>query len=78
MMGAKGITDNAAKYNVSIIITEKFDPKDTNMTLQLSKIKAARPDAILLYGSAPPAIVISKKLPTIRNGYPGNWKSWNS
>jgi branched-chain amino acid transport system substrate-binding protein len=60
MMGAKGIRDNVAKYGASIVITEKFDPKDTSMIPQLTKIRAANPDVILLYASAPPAIVIAK------------------
>jgi len=60
MMGAKGISESVAKYGAPIIITEKFDPKDTNMIPQLTKIKAARPDVIILYGSAPPAAVIAK------------------
>jgi branched-chain amino acid transport system substrate-binding protein len=60
MMGAKGIVDNVAKYGVQIIITEKFDPKDTNMIPQLTKIKAANPDAIILYGTSAPGAVIAK------------------
>jgi branched-chain amino acid transport system substrate-binding protein len=60
MMGAQGIIENVEKYNAKIIITEKFDPKDTNMTPQLAKIKAARPDVIILYGTSAPASVIAK------------------
>lgn len=60
MMGAKGIIESAPKYGVSSIITEKFDPQDTNMIPQLTKINAARPDVILLYGTAPNAAVIAK------------------
>jgi branched-chain amino acid transport system substrate-binding protein len=62
MMGAKGITDTIDKYGASILITEKFDPKDTNMIPQLTKVKGAHPDAIILYTSAPPAAVIAKNL----------------
>jgi branched-chain amino acid transport system substrate-binding protein len=60
MMGAKGITDSIGKYNASLVITEKFDPKDTTMIPQLTKIKAAKPDAIILYTSATPASVVAK------------------
>jgi branched-chain amino acid transport system substrate-binding protein len=60
MMGAQGIMETAAKHGASIIITEKFDPKDTNMIPQLTKIKAAAPDSIILYTSAAPAAVIAK------------------
>jgi len=59
-MGANGIMDTIDKYHASIVITEKFDPKDTNMIPQLMKIKAANPDAIILYTSATPAAVVAK------------------
>jgi branched-chain amino acid transport system substrate-binding protein len=59
-MGAKGIMDTVDKYGASIVITEKFDPTDTNMVPQLTKIRAANPDAIILYTSAAPAAVVAK------------------
>jgi branched-chain amino acid transport system substrate-binding protein len=62
MMGAKGITDEIGKYGASIIITEKFETKDTNMIPQLTKVKRLNPDVIMLYTSAPPAAVIAKNL----------------
>jgi branched-chain amino acid transport system substrate-binding protein len=60
VMGAKGITDTVEKYKASLVITEKFDPKDTNMIPQLTKVKAANPDVIILYTSTAPAAVIAK------------------
>jgi branched-chain amino acid transport system substrate-binding protein len=60
MTGVKAVEENIGKYRVKIIIKEQFEQKDTNMIPQLTKIKAARPDAILLYGNAAPASVIAK------------------
>lgn len=61
MSGAQGVKKNVANYSgVSIVITEKFDPKDTNMIPQLTNIKATHPDAIILYGPSPCAAVIAK------------------
>jgi branched-chain amino acid transport system substrate-binding protein len=60
MMGAQGVMENVEKYGASLVITEKFDPQDTNMIPQLTKVKAAQPDAIILYTSAAPAAVIAK------------------
>ena len=60
MMGAKGITENIEKLGGSITITENFDPKDTNMIPQLTKVKAAKPDVIILYTNAAAASVIAK------------------
>jgi branched-chain amino acid transport system substrate-binding protein len=61
MMGAKGIMDTIDQYKgASIAITEEFEPQDTTMIPQLTKIKAAKPDAIILYTSAAPAAVVAK------------------
>ena len=60
MMGAQGITEKYNEYGAELIITEKCEPTDTSMIPQLTKIKAARPDAILLYVNAVPAAVIAK------------------
>jgi branched-chain amino acid transport system substrate-binding protein len=59
-MGAKGVVDTVANYGASIISTERFESSDTNMIPQLTRIKAANPDAIILYTSAAPAAVIAK------------------
>src|SRR5208283_3393416 len=57
-----------------IVATERFETTDTNMIPQLTRIKAANPDAIVLYTSAPPAAVIAKnyqqlgmKMPVVTN-----------
>ncbi len=60
MMGAKGIKEDAPQYGLKIITEEQFEPGDTSMVAQLTKIKAARPDAIILYTSPNPAAVIAK------------------
>ena len=63
VMGVKAVEENISKfsnYGASIVIKEQFEQADTNMIPQLTKIKAARPDAILLYGNAAPASVIAK------------------
>ncbi len=74
IMGAKGVVDTVAKYGASIVATERFETTDTNMIPQLTRIKAANPDAIILYTSAPPAAVIAKnyqqlgmKMPVVTN-----------
>jgi branched-chain amino acid transport system substrate-binding protein len=74
--GAKVITRDLAQYpGVSIVIEEKFEPGDLNMVPQLSKIKAASPDLILLYTTGNPAAVVAKnykqlgmKIPVLGSG----------
>jgi branched-chain amino acid transport system substrate-binding protein len=60
MNGFQGVTENASKFGATIVITEKFEPGDTTMIPQLTKVKAAKPDAIILYANANPAAVIAK------------------
>jgi branched-chain amino acid transport system substrate-binding protein len=43
-----------------VIITENFEAKDTNMIPQLTKIKAADPDLLIIYGAGAPTAVIAK------------------
>jgi len=60
MNGAKGVIDTIDKLGASLVITEKFDPADTSMIPQLTKVKAAQPDAIILFANANPAAVVAK------------------
>jgi branched-chain amino acid transport system substrate-binding protein len=60
MNGAQGIVESVDKHGASIVITEKFEPADTSMIPQLTKVKAAHPDLIMLYANANPAAVIAK------------------
>ena len=59
-MGAQGIDDNIARFGASVIIKESFEATDTNMIPQLTKIKAAQPDVIILWTSVAPAAVVAK------------------
>jgi branched-chain amino acid transport system substrate-binding protein len=74
VMGAKGVEDAVANYGMTIVATERFETTDLNMIPQLTKIKAANPDAVVLYTSASPAAVIAKnyqqlglKMPVVTN-----------
>ena len=60
LMGVKAVQESVGKYGATILIDEQFEQNDTNMIPQLAKIKAAKPDVILLYGNAAPASVIAK------------------
>ena len=61
LTAAKILKPEISKYpGVSFIIEEQFEPTDTTMVPQLTKIKASNPDMILLYTSSQPAAVIAK------------------
>ncbi|WP_022851768.1 ABC transporter substrate-binding protein [Limisalsivibrio acetivorans] len=56
--GKQALIDIAEEYPVDIIIQEKFNDTDKDMTAQLAKIKEAKPDAVICWGVGPaPAIV---------------------
>jgi branched-chain amino acid transport system substrate-binding protein len=52
----------AAKRGFKIVADEVYSPKDTDMTPQLYKIKAAKPDAIICWGTNPGPAVITRNL----------------
>ena len=50
--GIKDATEVLALHNVKPVIVEKFGPKDTDMTSQLTKIRAAGADTVIVYAIA--------------------------
>jgi branched-chain amino acid transport system substrate-binding protein len=52
----------AAKKGFTVVIDEVYSPKDTDMTAQLTKIKAAKPDAIICWGTNPGPAVITRNV----------------
>lgn len=59
--GARVFNAEIGKYpGSSIVIQEKHELADTNMIPQLTKIKAANPDTLVVYTNGPPAAVIAK------------------
>ena len=61
MTGWKVFQDEIKKYpGSSIIIEEKFDNSDTSVVPQLSKIKAANPDVMIVQAAGAQAAVVAK------------------
>lgn len=52
----------AAKKGFTVVVDEVYSPKDTDMTAQLTKIKAAKPDAIICWGTNPGPAVITRNV----------------
>jgi len=60
-LGMKVITDEISKYpGASIVIQESLGASDTNVIPQLTKIKSANPDTMILYTTGVPAAVVAK------------------
>jgi branched-chain amino acid transport system substrate-binding protein len=61
MTGMRILNRELPKYpGVSFILTEKYDVKDTNMVPQLTNIKAAKPDLLIVYGTGAGAAIVAK------------------
>jgi branched-chain amino acid transport system substrate-binding protein len=61
MTGMKNLVRQIARHpDVSIVIEEQFAPSDTNMIPQLTKIKAANPELLILYTTGASAAIIAK------------------
>ncbi len=58
--GADGVKAHAPKYGATVIAEEICESKDTDMTPQMTRLKSAKPDAIILFTPAPPAAVVAK------------------
>ena len=50
--GARDATEVLALHNVKPVLVEKYGPKDTDMTSQLTKIREAGADTVIIYGIA--------------------------
>lgn len=56
---------NVGAYGVTVVADETFNPGDTDMTTQLTKIKAKGPQAIWMWSAGKEAAIIAKNLKQI-------------
>ena len=63
--GAEQLKKQLPAAGVTIVDEEKFATKDTQMTAQLTKIKAANPQAIICWGTNPGPAVVTKNAKTL-------------
>jgi len=52
----------AAQKGFTVVADEVYSPKDTDMTPQLTKIRSAKPDAIICWGTNPGPAVVTRNL----------------
>ena len=58
--GARWMDTLAPKYGIEIIAKESFGNRDTDMTAQLTKVKNAHPQAILVWTIGPAGSIVAK------------------
>ncbi|MFZ2448607.1 MAG: ABC transporter substrate-binding protein [Syntrophobacteraceae bacterium] len=60
--GKEQLTAQASKFGIQIVLAETFGAKDTDITAQLAKIRAAQPEAIVCWGTNPGPAVIARNV----------------
>ncbi|MCF8064471.1 MAG: ABC transporter substrate-binding protein [Desulfarculaceae bacterium] len=77
--GSRWIGKLAPKYGITVVGAEQFNPKDVDMKSQLTKLAAAKPQAVVCWTIGPAAAIVSKnhhalgmKAPLVQcHGVPG-------
>lgn len=60
--GRQQLLQQASDYGYEIVADERFGAKDTDMTPQLTKIRALQPEAIICWGTNPGPAVVAKNM----------------
>lgn len=68
--GRKALLEIAPKYGLTIVADEKYGPKDSDMTTQLTKIKAAGAQAVINWSVGPGQVVVTKNWNALKMGIP--------
>jgi len=66
--GAQGLgalQNSAAAWGMTLVTEETFDPDDTDMTTQLTKIKGLTPEAVVCWGTNKGSSVVAKNMQTL-------------
>jgi branched-chain amino acid transport system substrate-binding protein len=79
--GRKQLKRLAPKYGIEIVADELYGPRDTDMSVQLTKIKASPAQAVINWSAGPPQVIVTKnwhdlgmrgKIPLIQSHAFGN------
>jgi branched-chain amino acid transport system substrate-binding protein len=68
--GRKALLEMAPKFGMTIVADEKYGPKDSDMTTQLTKIKAAGAQAVINWSVGPGQVVVTKNWNALKMGIP--------
>lgn len=60
--GREELLERAGDYGLEIVADEVFAPKDTDMTVQLTKIRAAGAEVIVCWGTNPGPAIIARNM----------------
>ncbi len=68
--GRKALLNIAPQYGITIVADEKYGPKDSDMTTQLVKIKAAGAQAVINWSVGPGQVIVTKNWNALKMGIP--------
>ena len=68
--GKKALHELAPKSGITIVADERYGPKDSDMTTQLTKIKAAGAQAVINWSVGPGQVVVTKNWSALKMGIP--------
>jgi branched-chain amino acid transport system substrate-binding protein len=68
--GREQLKELAARKGFTLAADEVYSPKDTDMTPQLTKIRGAKPDAIICWGTNPGPAVVTRNVKQLAIGIP--------
>ncbi|MBT0653172.1 ABC transporter substrate-binding protein [Geomobilimonas luticola] len=60
--GREQLKANAAKFGIQIVVDDTYNPKDTDMTPQLTKIRSSQAQAIICWGTNPGPAVVARNV----------------
>lgn len=65
VLGLGALQDRADEWNMTILAEETFDPDDTDMTTQLTKIAGDEPEAVVCWSTNKGGAVVAKNMHTL-------------
>ncbi|MDM8516557.1 ABC transporter substrate-binding protein [Desulfobacterales bacterium HSG16] len=68
--GRQQLEKQAKNFGINIVKVESFGAKDTDMTPQLTKIRSAKPDAVVCWGTNPGPAVVAKNVKQLKMDIP--------
>jgi len=68
--GRKALLELAPKFGISVVADERYGSKDTDMTIQLVKIKSAGAQAVINWSVGPGQVIVTKNWHALKMGIP--------
>lgn len=70
MSGREQFDKQAPKAGIRVVAKETFGSKDTDMTVQLTRIKAKKPQAVICWGTNPGPAIVAKNMKQLKMTQP--------